>query len=508
MNKKLLSIFLIVTFLCNFMTLFTLADGDDTLLHLEAECMLENDRKLGELVFTLQEGVTVDEISDELELLGLPNDFEDTDVYPYVVEEYSLYTLLVPETDIQDNLVKLLGCDLVSMVCPNWILQSTDVEDEIDEIDDIVSQEADAPLESYDPSTNTWVMEKMGVNQSWKAGFIGSTSVRIAVLDTGYSAHTDVSCVDMNLARNVVSLSSSATALADANGHGTFIIGQIGATLNGVGINGICKHITVVPIKISEDGNSTVNFVIAGIKYAESIGVDVINLSYSLPDGCDDRIMASTQFDGLIVWAAGNSNADIANSTDDKGKANDIENWIVVGASNSSDEKRSTSNFSSIYVDLFAPGSDIFGIANNGSGYTIKSGTSMAAPYVAAATAIIMSHATHLTPVEVKQLLLDNVTPVTSLNGLCVSGGRLSLIKAVNSLYSATRPVYSRGDANGSGSITSTDYLMIKRIVMGTYTANDNQLAGADANGDGSVNALDYMMVKRYVLKTYYFSPI
>ena len=131
----------------------------------------------------------------------------------------------------------------------------------------------------------------------------------------------------------------------------------------------------------------------------------------------------------------------------------------------------------------------------------------MASPHVAAAAALIMSHATHLTPAQVRELLIETATVTTGLTDKCVADGYLNIKRAVDTLYAELRPAFSRGDISGNGKINAQDYMMAKRIVLGTYTANADQLSGADANDDGAVNAQDYMMIRRYVLGTFYFPP-
>ncbi len=59
------------------------------------------------------------------------------------------------------------------------------------------------------------------------------------------------------------------------------------------------------------------------------------------------------------------------------------------------------------------------------------------------------------------------------------------------------------GDINTSGDVDATDYMMVKRIVLGTYSVSDRRAALADIDGDGEINISDYMIVKRYVLGTY-----
>jgi len=70
-----------------------------------------------------------------------------------------------------------------------------------------------------------------------------------------------------------------------------------------------------------------------------------------------------------------------------------------------------------------------------------------------------------------------------------------------------TRPAYSKGDLNGDGQITSVDYLMLKRIFLGTLTPTVQQLFAADVNKDGKIASVDYLMVRRYFYQTYYFPP-
>ena len=60
-----------------------------------------------------------------------------------------------------------------------------------------------------------------------------------------------------------------------------------------------------------------------------------------------------------------------------------------------------------------------------------------------------------------------------------------------------------KGDVNGDGNVNATDYLMLKRAVLGTFALSDQKKAAADINGDGNVNATDYLMLKRVVLGTY-----
>lgn len=53
-----------------------------------------------------------------------------------------------------------------------------------------------------------------------------------------------------------------------------------------------------------------------------------------------------------------------------------------------------------------------------------------------------------------------------------------------------------RGDVNGDGKITASDYVIIKDYIMGDTQLSDTQKIKADYNGDGKVTASDYVLIK------------
>jgi hypothetical protein len=90
------------------------------------------------------------------------------------------------------------------------------------------------------------------------------------------------------------------------------------------------------------------------------------------------------------------------------------------------------SNYGKSTVHLFAPGNDIRLLNNSGSYYWDK-GTSLAAPHVAGAAALIKSVYPFLTTLEIKNAILNNVTKMKTLND-CSSGGLLNVEAALKSL--------------------------------------------------------------------------
>ncbi len=59
------------------------------------------------------------------------------------------------------------------------------------------------------------------------------------------------------------------------------------------------------------------------------------------------------------------------------------------------------------------------------------------------------------------------------------------------------------GDVTDDNQVNASDYMLVKRHVLGTFRLTDEQIRLADVNRSGDVNATDYMMIKRHVLGTF-----
>jgi subtilisin family serine protease len=177
----------------------------------------------------------------------------------------------------------------------------------------------------------------------------------------------------------------------DDNGHGTHVAGTIGGLTYGV-----AKSVKIVPVKVlAADGFGSLSGVIAGINWAVADSRflnsrKVLNLSlgagYSL--ALNEAVQAAVVGAGIpVVVAAGNDNVDACTQS-----PAGVLSAITVGATESSDGKASYSNYGSC-VDIWAPGSSIISLWNDG-GIEILDGTSMAAPHVAGVAARILSSRT------------------------------------------------------------------------------------------------------------------
>ncbi|MEB3330505.1 MAG: S8 family serine peptidase [Candidatus Sericytochromatia bacterium] len=226
-----------------------------------------------------------------------------------------------------------------------------------------------------------WGVEAINAPVIWP--FTTGEGIKVAVIDTGVDAsHPDLAGRVLP-GVDVVNNDGDAT---DAPGHGTHVAGTIAAIANNaLGTAGVAPGAQVLPIKVlNAAGRGTNADIAAGILAAADRGAQIINLSLGGTDDSETlrRAIASVQARGVVVIAAaGNEGV----STPFFPAAN--EGVIGVAAVDSSRKKARFSNFGD-YIDVAAPGVSI-GSTRRGGGIATLSGTSMAAPHVAAACALL-----------------------------------------------------------------------------------------------------------------------
>ncbi len=235
--------------------------------------------------------------------------------------------------------------------------------------------------------------------------------------------------------------------------HGTHVAGIIGAVgNNNVGVTGVCWNVKIINLKIfpnyGEEG--FIADVISAMEYAIDKGAKVLNNSWGGgPDNqsLKDEIDAAGAAGVLFVAGAGNDSSN--NDTSPYYPSNYTSPSIIsVMATDRNDNRYSTSNYGPTSVDLGAPGSNIFSCIPT-SNYGYLSGTSMAAPHVAGACALLWSVNPALNYLDVKNIILDTVDVPGTLTGTCVTNGRLNLYNAVLSATKLTKT----DNISGGGSV-------------------------------------------------------
>ena len=222
----------------------------------------------------------------------------------------------------------------------------------------------------------------------------------------------------------------------DDDGHGTSVSGVIGAEGNNrLGISGVAWDVQIMALKfLEQDGRGLTSDAISCIDYALAHGADVINASWGgngRSRSLERAIRRALAQDVLFVTAAGNDGADIDDAPDYPASYT-LSNIITVGSTTRFDRASSASNFGQRSVDLFAPGSQIYTCsAASDHSYGFASGTSLAAPFVTGALALMIASDPNMSGFELTEHLLSSVDSLPTLRGLAQSGGRLNLDSAL-----------------------------------------------------------------------------
>lgn len=216
----------------------------------------------------------------------------------------------------------------------------------------------------------------------------------------------------------------------DGHSHGTHCIGTIAAKgNNGVGVAGINWEAQVMAVKIYGDqGQSDAASIVRGIRYATANGARITSNSWGGNTFNRSIYDAFADSPAFHVAAAGND----SRNNDDRPfypASFDLDNIISVAATSRHDEKASFSNYGAKSVDIAAPGISI--LSTIPGGYGLKDGTSMAAPHVAGAAALIADLYPDASNREIKARLLNNVDSVAALEGKVNTAGRLNAARAL-----------------------------------------------------------------------------
>lgn len=260
-----------------------------------------------------------------------------------------------------------------------------------------------------------------------------SSGVKVAVLDTGVDQdHED-------LAPKIVAnkdFTGSSTGYNDMYGHGTHVAGIVAAvTNNNKGVAGGCPACQLMNGKVLNDSGLGANSGIAnGIIWAAENGAKVINMSLggSMKSTTLERAVNYAWNNGVvIVAAAGNS------SNPSKTYPAAYANAIAVAATDNNDRKASFSSYGTKWVDVAAPGVNIYSTfpnhayqINKSPNYDFGSGTSMAAPMTSAVAALIWSTPYGTSASQVRARLQSTADQIPG-TGMYWSSGRVNAASAV-----------------------------------------------------------------------------
>ncbi|MAE57712.1 MAG: hypothetical protein CME69_02465 [Halobacteriovorax sp.] len=216
----------------------------------------------------------------------------------------------------------------------------------------------------------------------------------------------------------------------DDNMHGTHVSGIIGAEHNNVGIAGVNNNVSIMAVKyMDHKGRGNLAGAIKATKYAVENGARVVNNSWGMLK--ESKILreylafAGKEHGVIFVAAAGNNykNLDISPLYP---AAYRLDNQITVAALNPENRMTGFSCYGKETVHTSAPGRNIISTVP-GNDYKVLSGTSMSAPYVAGAVSLLLSKNPSLTPLEIKEKVINTSVYVDHFKGRTVSEGRLNI---------------------------------------------------------------------------------
>jgi serine protease len=234
----------------------------------------------------------------------------------------------------------------------------------------------------------------------------------------------------------------------DNNGHGTVVAGILGAVgNNGLGVSGVAWNVKIMDLKfLDASGNGATSNAVQAIYYAVNKGAKIINASWGGSAGSaalQSAIDYARAHGVIFVTSAGNNAAD--NDVSPAYPADYTQdNVVAVAATDWNDNLASFSNYGKNTVALAAPGSYIYSTypteIDSKTPYRYYSGTSMAAPFVSGAMALVWGMHPEWSYSQVINDVLKTVDPLPSLSGKVKTGGRLDLAKAVAAALTTPTP--------------------------------------------------------------------
>ena len=320
------------------------------------------------------------------------------------------------------------------------------------------------PLVPNDPNyPQQWNLPAIHAPEAWGDG-ARATGVTVAVIDSGADyGHPDLAASLLPGCTFVaVPATCGPTAAADDNGHGTHVAGTIAAvTNNEIGVAGLAWGASLLPLKALDSTGTGSWYAIAdAIGYATNqLGVRAINMSLGsdpgLPPDPSEQALLQQMIDGarakgiVVVAAAGNRGVNLDTTPVYPASLAGV---VAVTAVDQNGARPVWANYGSA-VAVSAPGVGILSTlcAYNAQAqscthtYGTKSGTSMAAPHVAALAALILARSPGLTPDGVAAVLKATAT---KLPDSTTGAGR---IDAAAALVGRTLVL----SATGSGSVSA-----------------------------------------------------
>lgn len=288
------------------------------------------------------------------------------------------------------------------------------------------------------------------------------SQVRVAVLDSGTSVSENL---DVEQYINLVSAEQEVTTYdEDGTGHGTAVAGILAANDDGEGIVGVAPDVTLYSVKVFDYSNAApISRIIEGIYWAIDHDIHIINMSFGTnvnSYALHQAVKAAQEADILMVAAAGNNAAVEYPAA--------YPEVIAVGAT---DYQGKRASFSAVgeALELVAPGECVLTSSFYG-GIMALNGTSLSAPHVAGAAAVLWAKDMSKSSDFIRQLL--NASANRSLGAAEEYGNGLLDVQHAFEIYQEFEANYVPGLSDYAGITENTEpYVMGENpgYVMGSW---------------------------------------
>lgn len=295
-----------------------------------------------------------------------------------------------------------------------------------------------APTPTPTPITTNTYLDTTGARQVWNMGITGS-GIGVAVIDSGITNSQDLPLV------RSASFNPNSTMVVDVYGHGTHVAGIIAnrGVLSYNKFKGVAPGASLISLKVSDEtGMAYESDVVAALQWIYdnkaqyNIRVANVSLNSTVEQSYNTSPLAAAceivWFSGVVVVvSSGNATGATLNYAN-AAPANDPF-VITVGAADELTTASTSDDVMATYTawtitsngvlkpDIFAPGSNIISSLSDKSDWDViapdrvvdgqffrLSGTSMAAPVVTGAIALLLQDEPNLTPDQVKYRLLNS----------------------------------------------------------------------------------------------------
>ncbi|XGC80820.1 S8 family peptidase [Bdellovibrio bacteriovorus] len=302
--------------------------------------------------------------------------------------------------------------------------------------------------------SDSWGQDMIGARNVWSQGVYGQ-NVKVAVVDsfvdtthpqllpriavnTAEIANNGVDddrngVVDDYYGAAFVSVPSGSDT---PSSHGSHVAGIIAADHTKGSVQGVAPQAQIIPAQfIANDGGGSLGDAVLALQYSASRGAKIINASWGgapCVTSLRNTFIELEKKGILVIVAAGNDGRDIDLYPEFPASFN-LANQITVAASSVTDFMTAWSNSGFQYVHVAAPGERILStIPGNSTAY--MDGTSMAAPFVSGAAALLWSARPNATAGQIKTAILQSVDVDPGHEFKVNTRGRINVEKALQLL--------------------------------------------------------------------------